>query len=174
MKINILLIFLFIIFTTNSYATTIRVIDMQKIINNNKILNELFNLIENDQIKYTENFKKQEIELESELQRINELKLILDNVELEKEINGYNEKLQNFNQEIEKFNIHYDNQINALKNKIINNILELLKKYSLDNQIDLILDSNNYILSTNSINITDLILEQSNQINLESGFEKYK
>ena len=173
MKINILLIFLFIIFTTNSYATTIRVIDLQKIIDNNKILNELFNLIENDQTNHREKFKKQEIELESELQRINELKLILDNVELEKEINGYNEKLQNFNQEIEKFNIHYDNQINALKNKIINNILELLKKYSLDNQIDLIFDSNNYILSSNSINITDLILEQSYQLNLETDLEKY-
>ena len=173
MKINILLIFLFIIFTTNSYATTIRVIDLQKIIDNNKILNELFNLIENDQTNHREKFKKQEIELESELQRINELKLILDNVELEKEINGYNEKLQNFNQEIEKFNIHYENQINTLKNKIINNTLELLKKYSLDNQIDLILDSNNYILSSNSINITDLILEQSYQLNLETDFEKY-
>ena len=173
MKINIPLIFLFIIFTTNSYATTIRVIDLQKIIDNNKILNELLNLIENDQTNHREKFKKQEIELESELQRINELKLILDNVELEKEINGYNEKLQNFNQEIEKFNIHYENQINTLKNKIINNTLELLKKYSLDNQIDLILDSNNYILSSNSINITDLILDQSYQLNLESGFEKY-
>lgn len=173
MKINITLIFLFIIFITNSYATTIRVIDFQKIIDNNKILNELFNLIENDQTKHKAKFKKQEIELESELERINELKLILDNVEMEKEINGYNVKLQNFNQEIEKFNIHYENQINALKNKIIDNILELLKKYSLDNQIDLIFDSNNYILSSNSINITDLILEQSYQLNLETGFEKY-
>jgi Skp family chaperone for outer membrane proteins len=49
----------------------------------------------------------------------------------------------------------------------------ILKKYSEDNKIDLILDSNNYILSSNSINITDLIKDQVNKKKIEINFEKY-
>ena len=78
-----------------------------------------------------------------------------------------------FNQEISKFNNHYEAQVNILKNNILNKILEILKKYSLNNKIDLILDSNNYILSSNSINITDLIIELSNEKKIEMNFEKY-
>ena len=83
-------------------------------------------------------------------------------------------KSVNFNDTVEKFNLHYDEQINNLKNKIINIILDVLKKYSEVNKIDLILDSNNYILSSNSINITDLIKNQVNKQIIEINFEKYQ
>ena len=84
-----------------------------------------------------------------------------------------NLELNNLNDKIEKFNLHYELQLNDLRNKIINIILDELKKYSEDNKIDLILDSNNYILSNNSINITDLIRDQVNKITIEINFEKY-
>ena len=35
-------------------------------------------------------------------------------------------------------------------------------------------DSNNYIMSSNSINITDLIKDQVNKQKIEINFEKYK
>ena len=100
--------------------------------------------------------------MESEFKRIEKLNLILEPSELEKEIENYNSKLNNFNETIKNFNLHYDRQINNLKNKIISIILDVLKKHSEDYKIDLILDSNNYILSSNSINITDLIKDQVN------------
>ena len=64
-------------------------------------------------------------------------------------------------------------QINNLKNKIIDVILDVLRKYSEDNQIDLVLDSSNYILSSNSINITDIIDDTVNSKKIEINFEKY-
>jgi Skp family chaperone for outer membrane proteins len=69
--------------------------------------------------------------------------------------------------------LHYDSQINDLKNNILNITLDVLKNYSDENKIDLILDSNNYILSSNSINITNVIKEQVNKKKLEISFEKY-
>ena len=101
------------------------------------------------------------------------MNLILEPSVLEKEIENYNIKLNSFNETIKNFNLHYDKQINNLKNKIVGIILDELKKYSEDNKIDLILDSNNYILSSNAINITDLILDQVNKKNIEISFEKY-
>ena len=42
-----------------------------------------------------------------------------------------------------------------------------------ENKIELILDSSNYILSNNSINITKIIEDEVNKIKIETSFEKY-
>ncbi len=173
MKTKILLIFIFFFYSANVNATNIRVVDFQKIIEDNINLSILYDQINEDQVSYKESFKNEELNLQKEFERIEELNLILESNELKKEIENYNIKLNTFNDKIEKFNLHYEIQINNLRKKIINIILEELKKYSEDNQIDLILDSNNYILSTNSINITDTIQQQTNKITIEINFEKY-
>ena len=146
---------------------------MQKIIENNSNLKLLYDKINIDQEVHKKKFNNDELNLQNEFDRIDKLNLILEPSELEKEIKNYNLKLNNFNATVENFNLHYDMQINNLKNKIINIILDVLKKYSEDNKIDLILDSNNYILSSNSINITNFIKDEVNKQKIEINFEKY-
>ncbi len=160
-------------YSSSSFATNIRVLDFQKIIENNSNLFLLYQKIENDQKFHKEKFSIEELNLETEFKRIEKLDLILESSELEKEINNYNLKLNNFNDTIENFNLHYDKQINNLKNNIVNIVLDALQKYSEENNIDLILDSNNYILSSNSINITNLIMEEVNKKKIEINFEKF-
>ena len=173
MKTKISLTVIFFFFSLNVLATNIRVLDFQHIIDSNTNLILLYDKIDKDQMIHKEKFKNEEIILQSEFEKIEELNLILEPIELEKEIDNYNLKLNIFNDKIEKFNSHYDLQINNLKNNIINLILSELKVYSEENKIDLILDSNNYILSSNSINITNLIQDKVNKINIEINFEKY-
>lgn len=173
MTFRFFLILIIINFSSNAFSTNIRVIDFQKIIENNIFTSLLYDQIDKDQLTHKEKFKNNELELKNELERIEKLNLILDSSELEKEIEIYNQKLNKFNEKIENFNLHYELQINNFKNKIINIILEILKTYSEDNKIDLILDSTNYILSSNSINITDLIQDQVNKKTIELNFEKY-
>ena len=165
--------FIIITFSPSVFSTNIRVLDFQKIIQNNTSLVLLYDLINKDQLIHTNIFTNEETNLQKELERIEELNLILEPEEFEKEVEIYNQKLKNFNDKIEKFNLHYELQVNNFKNKIINQILDVLKKYSEDNKIDLILDSNNYILSSDSINITDLIEEKGNNKKIEINFEKY-
>jgi Skp family chaperone for outer membrane proteins len=174
LKINFFFFIIFFFYSIIANSTNINVVNMQNIIDNSESLKSLYNLVENDQKQFLKNFKDEEASLENKLSEINELKMILNAEELDKEINIYNELLNNFNFRVEKFNIHYDNQINNHKNIIINKIVDLLKNYSLENNIDLILDANNYILSNNSINITDFITTKLNEIIIESNFEKYK
>jgi Skp family chaperone for outer membrane proteins len=162
------------IYSFSIHAINIRVVDLDYLIEKNKVFMNFFSEIEDDQIIFKNKFIEKELLLQSELKRIDELKLILENSELEKEINIYNLSLKDFNTEVNKFNIHYESQINEVKSKILQNILKILKKHSLENKIDLILDSNNYILSSNSINITDLILNELNEINFDINFEKFK
>ena len=173
MIIKIFLIFIVISFSTNALSTNIKVLDFQHIIENNINISNFYDKIDKDQIFHKENFKKEELNLKNELERIEKLKLILESAELEKEIENYNNQLNNFNDKIQKFNLHYETQINNFKNRIVNIILEILKQYSEDNKIDLVLDSNNYILSSNSINITDIIKDKVNNKSIEINFEKY-
>ena len=174
MKLKILFFFLIYLTSNSLFASSIRVVNLEYILDQNDVFIDFYSKIENDQSIHRKKFIEAEESLQSQLKKIEEIKLILEQVELEKEINKYNLKLNNFNIEIDKFNKHYENQINISKNKILQNILEILKKYSLDNQIDLILDSNNYILSSNSIDITEIILDELNKTNIEITFEKYK
>jgi Skp family chaperone for outer membrane proteins len=171
--IRILIIVIVISFRTNASATNIKVLDFQHIIENNINISILYDKIDKDQIFHKENFKKEELNLKKELERIEKLKLILESAELEKEIEKYNNQLNNFNDKIQKFNLHYEVQINNFKNKIVNIILQILKQYSEENKIDLILDSNNYVLSSNSLNITDIIKDKVNKKSIEINFEKY-
>jgi len=173
LTIRIFLTSIVIIFSSSAFSTNIRVLDFQKVIESNTSLYLLYEKIENDQEVHKEKFNNEELNLESEFKRIEKLNLILEPSELEKEIENYNFKLNNFNESIKNFNLHYDKQINNLKNKIIGVILDVLKKYSEEYKIDLILDSNNYILSSNSINITDFTLDQVNKQKIEISFEKY-
>ncbi|MBL6674768.1 MAG: OmpH family outer membrane protein [Alphaproteobacteria bacterium] len=173
MIIKIFLIFIVISFSTNALSTNIKVLDFQHIIENNINISNFYDKIDKDQIIHKENFKKEELNLKNELERIEKLKLILESAELEKEIENYNNQLNNFNDKIQKFNLHYEIQINNFKNRIVNIILEILKQYSEDNKIDLVLDSNNYVLSSNSINITDIIKDKVNNKSIEINFEKY-
>ena len=174
MIIRIFFTFVVIIFSFSAFATNIRVLDFQYVIENNTNIFFLYEKIEKDQLAHKEKFKNEELNLENEFNRIEKLNLILEPSALEKEIENYNLRLNNFNDTIEKFNLHYDKQINNLKNEIMSIILELLKNYSEENKIDLILDSNNYILSSSSINITSLITDQVNKQKVEINFEKYK
>ncbi len=173
MKIKIIFLF-FIFYSFNCYSTNIRVVNLQQLIEQNDEMKQLLISIEKDQVKHKSNFRELESKLEEELKNIDNLKLILDNDALDNEINIYNQNLQNFNYEIKKFNDHYESQINNLKNIILKKIIEIIKKYSLDNQIDLILDSNSYILSSNSIDITEIMQEKLNTLNFDINFEKYK
>ncbi len=174
MKLKILL-FLFLIFSSfSSFSTTVRVIDIDLIINQNQSYKLFLEQIKNDQTEYKKTFEENEKKLQELLENLDELKLILDKSELEKEIFNYNEKFNIFNQSVLNFNNHYEIQIVEFENKILEKILEILKDYSIRNKIDLILTKNSYIISNNSINITKEILNELNKFQFDISFEKYK
>ena len=88
----------------------------------------------------------------------------------------YNEKLNNFTRTVDDYNNHFQEQILLIRKIILDEVVILLENYAIEKNIDLILDSNNYLISSNSINITDEIEKKLDNIkfNLEfKDFEKY-
>ena len=171
---RILIIFILIFFSLNSNATNIRVVDLDFLINKNSEIKKFIKKIESDQKKHREKYAKEELNLKSQLEEIEELRLILSDNEIQNVINEYNKNFNVFNSQIDKFNIHYENQLNLFKNEILRIILDLLKEYSSSNKIDLILDTKSYIISDNSINITNNIFEKLDKISIGIDLEKFK
>ena len=165
---------LFTLFTINCFASDIAVINIDQLIKNNKYYINFLNEIEKSQENYINNFNNEEIRLKNKLNEINESKLILSSNEINILIDEYNMELNKLNIETQKFNEHYNNEIIKIRNKIINHILILIENFVNNNNIKLVLDSTNYLIASNSIDITDQIEKELLAKNFDIGFDEYK
>ena len=113
-----------------------------------------------------------ENELKIKLKEIEESKLILSENEINLQIESYNNELSEFTISIEEFNSHYQGEIIKIRESILDEIIKLLEKYAIQNSIDLLLDSNSYLIASNALDITNIIKIELNKLNLNFGIYK--
>ena len=152
-----LIFFLFftILFSTTVKSQEIATINILEIINNHKIYNLFLENLEIKKDEYEKIIKNMEndiIKLELELE---ENKLILSENNLNKKINLLNSKYNELEKFIEKYNYYMDFNINHNKKKLIKEIADCVKEISLERNINLILNENNYFISNEKLDITE-------------------
>ena len=175
MKLIYIIIFLFInTFSFNIFSQTIAIVNVQSLIDNNKIYQKTIKNIEQNQEKYLKDFNIMENDLIIKLNEIEESKLILNEEEINIQIENYNNQLSQFNILIEEFNFHYQNQIIKIREIILQEILKLLEKYALENSVDLILDSTTYLIASNSLDITFDINSELEKLNLNLEYKDFE
>ena len=175
MKLIYIIIFFFInIFSSNIFSQTIAIVNIQSLIDNNKIYQKTVKDLEINQKKYLNDFEMMENKLTIQLNEIEESKLILSEEEITKQIEDYNNQLSQFNIIIEEFNFHYQNEIIQIREIILKEILKLLEKYALENSVDLILDSTTYLIASNSLDITIDINSELEKLNLNLEYKDFE
>ncbi len=175
MKLIYIIIFFFInTYSLNIFSQTIAIVNVQYLIDNNKIYQKTIKNIEKNQEKYLNDFNIMENNLIIKLNEIEESKLILNEEEINIEIENYNNQLSQFNILIEEFNVHYQNQIIKIREIILQEILKLLEKYALENSVDLILDSTTYLIASNSLDITFDINSELEKLNLNLEYKDFE
>ena len=175
MKLTYIIIFIFInIFSTNIFSQTIAIVNVQYLIDKNKIYQKTLQDIEINQEKYLKDFNSMENELATKFNQIEESKLILNDEEINIQIENYNIQLSQFSTLIEEFNTHYQNEIIKIREKILKEILKLLEKYALENSVDLILDSTTYLIATYSLDITIDINSELEKLNLNLEYKDFE
>ncbi len=175
MKLIYLIPIIFTIFFFKiANAQTIVVVNIQSLIDNNESYIDALKEIEISQQAYLDEFKEKESNLKKKFDYIEESKLILSENEINIQIEKYNEQLANFTILVEEFNIHYQNQILSIRDKVFQEIIPLLELYSIENKIDLILDSTNYLIASNAINITQNINNELKKINIKLEHNDFK
>ena len=169
-------IFVIIILTTSfgTSGTNIVVIDLQQIIDRNSDYKTILDEIEKSQEIHLNKFDQKEKELNNILNEIEEAKLILNDSEVNNMIYEYNESLNKFSQLVERFNYHFQNEIVSIRKKILNEIVVIIEQYAAQNEIELVLDANNYLISSNTINITDIIEKKLNRIKIKLEFKDFE
>ena len=172
-KINFLYILVLLIFPNIIYASKIGVVNIDILIENNNSYVEVVKNIEKSQEKYLKDFNEIEIKIQNMLDELESSKLILNEEETNKAIYEYNQELAAFTELIDKFNNHYQNQLINIKNQILREIIKLLEKYAVDQNIELILDSTSYLIASNALDITDVINVELNKLKLDLNFEEF-
>tara|TARA_B100001057_G_scaffold417387_1_gene436090 strand:+ start:844 stop:1377 length:534 start_codon:yes stop_codon:yes gene_type:complete len=163
------------VFSSSIFSQTIAVVNIQSVINNNNFYNDILLDIEQKQQKYLISFEAKENDLKLKLKEIESSKLILSEKEINSQIEEYNNQLSDFTILIEEFNTHYQNEVINIREYILKEIINLLENYATKNNVDLILDSNSYLIVSNSLDITEEINNELKQIELKleySDFEK--
>ena len=162
------------IFASNVYSTNVVVIDVNSLINNSKHFLEISKKINISQQEYKNNLKNIEQNLYKKKEELENLKLIVNDEEFNIKKNEYYNEVANFENDVANFNNHYENEIINIKNIIFSKISELIQNYAIENQIDLILDKNQYLLSADKINISEKILIQLNDSIIDLEFTEYE
>ena len=75
---------------------------------------------------------------------------------------------------IEEYNYHYQNQIIKIRESILGEIIKIIEKYAIENNIDLILDSTSYLIASNSLDITQIINIELENIKIKLEYEEFK
>ena len=75
---------------------------------------------------------------------------------------------------IESYNLHYQNEIINKRKIVLKEIIVLVEKFAKDNNIDIVLDSNNYLVASNSINITEDIELKLKNLELKLDLKKFE
>ena len=163
-----------VFFASNVYSTNIVVIDVNSLINNSKHFLEISNKINFSQQEYKNNLKNIEQNLYKKKEELENLKLIVNDEEFNIKKNEYYNEVANFENDVANFNNHYENEIINIKNIIFSKISELIENYAIKNQIDLILDKNQYLISSDKINISEKILIELNDSIIDLEFTEYE
>ena len=169
-----LTILVFIFYTANVYATKVAVIDINFLIDNSIHFNEISKKINSSQIQAKENFQNIEKNLLKKKSELEDSELILSNDEFNLKKEEYYKEVAKFEENVSKFNNHYENEIIKIKNIIFAKISELVQEHASLNGIELIIEKNQYLIAADTININEFILEKLNDSKMELNFTIYE
>ena len=165
---------IFLLYSANVYATKVAVIDINYLIDNSILFNEISKKINNSQIQAKDDFQNIEQNLLKIKSELEESKLILSDNEFNLKKEEYYKEVSKFEENVLKFNNHYENEIIKIKNIIFAKITELVQEHASENGIELIIEKNQYLIAADTININEVIFEKLNNSKMELNFAIYE
>ncbi len=160
MKI-LLLIFFFIFSLSNNSNSEDKIVflNVNYIYNNsisgseaNKSINKKIKQLENEVKKFTKNVNEDK-------EKLIKQKNILSEEDFKKKLNDIDLKIKAFNKKIKNNNEIIIKHKKNIRSKFIDELSIILKEYSKQNSIQLIIEQENVLIGSNKLNISDEILK---------------
>jgi len=158
------LFFFFFIFKL--YSTNLAAINIDYVLKNNPSFSAFIVNLNTYKIDFEKNIKLLENKLLKLQNEIQELKLILSDDEINLKFEKYDKDLIFLKDKIDNFNFFINSNIDNSRSLMINEILKISKNIATVQNYDLILDENNYLLISEKIDISNLVIKELNTLNL--------
>lgn len=164
MKISIFnfFLFLFLIINLQVKAGTIATINIQKIIDQNIQFSNFISFFSEKKNKYENLIIDLETNLINEKKNLDESSIILNEKKLEPLIKEYYKNLSNFEYKVDEMNLYLSKLFDINQKIIISEIIEISKSVSIKQNIDIILDKDNYFIANDTIDISDFVIKELN------------
>ena len=150
----------FVLIGTPLYSNNIATINISYIIDKNIEFQNFLNTLDSEQKLMNDAFKKKNLQLENEKKEIEDLQLILNTQEINAKNNLFIKKVEVFNHEIQQFDYYINKNIEINQSIIINKIIKISSDISNSQNIDIIFDETNFFISSDKIDISNLVIEQ--------------
>ena len=173
MRIFLYLIF-FCLLSFTSQAINIAIFQYSEILNNSIQYKEFQKKLNSYKEKEFKDLKYEENILFEKKNKIEDSKIILSESEYEKKILEFNVEKNNFESKIDKYNKYIQSNIEFNENIILNAILQIVENIAIEKKIDLVLNENQYYLSSAEINISNIIIQKLNETKLEFTLNDFK
>ena len=168
------IIFIFFLFTTNADAQKIGTFKFSLILQNLESYKNFMIKLDDFKKKKFEELRNQENLLVTELKEIEDSKILLSEIEYLSRISKFEEDKKNFENKVNNLNKYITENIEFNENKILKETNEIVKKIAIKNNIDIIFYDDQYFLSSDNIDISGLIFNDLNQLNLSLELNEYE
>ena len=166
--------FLILLFSSSINAQKIATIKISYLISNSIAYIDFINKLNITKLSYANFLKEDEKELKHKEGKIQDSKLILDETSLNNLIENYNKDFQSYQNKVNNFNLNIDNTINSNQKIIINEIIPITQILSDSMNIDIILNEDQYFLSSHDSDISDIVLDELNKKTIKLKIFKIK
>ena len=173
MKILLFFIF-FILISYNTYAINIAVFQYSLILDNSNQYKEFQKELNIFKEKTYNDLKKEEEQLLMKKKEIEDSRVVLTTSEFEKRISDYNIEKNNFESKIDHYNNYIQSNIEFNENIILKEVLKIVENIAIENKIGLVLNENQYALSSDDINISNIIIQKLNKINIVLNLKDFE
>ena len=166
MKLLCSLLFI-IIFPSNIYSTEIATFKLLYIIDNSLEFDEFIKKLDTLKAKMQKELLIDENILIEKKNKLEESKMIFSETEYNEQIENYNNLTNLFKEKLDEFNNHINMNIEKNKKVLINEIIEITKKLSLNKKFDIILNEDQYFIASDNVDISNQIIEMLNKKKLD-------
>ena len=157
------LIFFLILTHANAYSSEkIITIDLDYLIKNSKAGIYIQDQLKNENDNRVKNFEKQNTVFINKEKDLITKKNVISEKDFENEVNILKKEIRDFNNNNKKIIQEINQKKSEAFSKLIKEVNKILIEYSKKNEVLMILDKKNLLLSKNDIDVTQEILDQLN------------
>tara|TARA_Y100000590_G_scaffold406057_1_gene494932 strand:+ start:22 stop:489 length:468 start_codon:yes stop_codon:yes gene_type:complete len=142
-------------------------IRLSYIIDNSYEFKNFLNNLDKIKLKYFNELEDQEKNLEKRKKEIEDSKMLFNDEEYNKLVKNFDNDANIYLIKVEKYENYINKNIKINEKIILESISLILEEYSNKNDLDLILNEDQYIISSNSLDISDIIIEELNNKKLD-------